>query len=151
MKKDFNYILASTIVIISLILIIIGILTGLRLVYPELSDRALFGESTGFVGVIFSGISILLVILTLSLQIDELKKTKDIQAKQIKLTTKQILNENTKRIIEITNEISDLESKYSSRLDNRSGSIIKSRIEINKAELELLQNENQELIDISNE
>ena len=149
MKKDFNYILASTIVVISLILIIIGILTGLKVVYPELSDRALFGESTGFVGVIFSGISILLVILTLSLQIDELKKTKEIQAKQIRLTTKQILNENNKNIFSIKNQILELEQQYNNR-GLLEGSHLLRRIDLKRVELSKLEEETKDINNISN-
>ena len=79
MKKDFKNIFMMLVITIALIVMTIGILNGLKLFYPELPDRALFGESTGFVSVIFSGFSVILVIFTLSLQMDDLKKTKEIE------------------------------------------------------------------------
>jgi uncharacterized membrane protein len=111
MKKDFKNIFMMLVITIALIVMTIGILNGLKLFYPELPDRALFGESTGFVSVIFSGFSVILVIFTLSLQMDDLKKTKEIQSKQIELTTKQILNENNKLLFSLRNDLIDLSAR----------------------------------------
>lgn len=144
MKKDFENILAFIIVIISLVMITIGILRGLSVYYPELHDRALFGESTGFVAVIFSGVSILLVILSLQFQIDNLDETRKIQEQQINLLGLQHIHELKKRKFILEEEILDLGQKTKS-IGSQYSKDIEDKKSLKEKELKSLKKQIKEL------
>lgn len=74
------------ITIVLLLLILVGYFYGVRLLYPELLNRGLFGDMFGGINAVFSGLAFLGVIYAIIIQREELK----LQREELALTRDEL-------------------------------------------------------------
>lgn len=72
--------------IVLLLLILVGYFYGVRLLYPELLNRGLFGDMFGGINAVFSGLAFLGVIYAIIIQREELK----LQREELALTRDEL-------------------------------------------------------------